>query len=212
MQFTPTPENFIQLAIGLALFAFGWFIFRIGIKAVGFGLGFMAGYSSYNLLLEWLPKIFPDFMRYLPTHPLTAVFVGIVIGLVGMFLAKRMYMAVIFIGALAGGLYLFYATGPNGVNEQRMMVENFMKMVGIYESIDRTLGDLWLAILALIIAGLFVAMQKQVIILATACVGSYIIVETIHVPILFLPLCFVGFLLQQSQSRYKRKKKYEVEE
>ena len=202
-----TPEVFIQLAIGLALFAFGWSLFRFGIRAIGFGLGFMAGFSTYELLIEWVPKINPDFMRYLPQHELASVFLGSVLGLVGMFLAKKMYMAVIFIAVFLGCLYILYS--PD--SQQRGLIEDVMIGLNIYGNINNTLGNLWPAVLALIIAGIFLLLQKQVVILLTAAAGSYIIAETIRIPILFLPMIFIGYLIQQTQKKRGRKAKAKQE-
>lgn len=202
-----TPETLIQLAVGLALFAFGWTLFRFGIRAVGFGLGFMAGYSTYKLLLEWIPKISADSIKYFPQTEFAPILLGVVLGLVGMYVAKKMYMVTVFVGSFAGGLYLLYAQ-----DQYREMIAGVLNRLGVLEAINSTIGPIWPALVALLIAGLFVVMQRQLMTLLTACVGSYIIVETVKIPVLFLPLCFIGFLLQQTQTRYKRKKKPRVEE
>jgi hypothetical protein len=186
------PEFFVQLAFGLGLFAFGWMLFRFGVNAVGFCVGFLFGYSSYQLLLNLIPQVTPDALRFFPQHPIAIVIAGAIVGMIGIFLARRIYIASIFIGVLSGSLYLLYAQP-----EQRNLLNKLLEMIGILEPLNNTMGDAWPALLALLVALAFVYLEKQAIIILTACIGSYIIADSLHIPILFLPLCFCGYLVQR---------------
>ena len=201
-----SPEIYLRLALGLGFLAFGWTLFRFGLRATGFGLGYVFGSSVYELVVTWVGIINPEWLRFFPDHPYTAFFVGIVTGIIGVLLAKRMYVVLIFIGSLSGALYILYAD-----DQQRLLVEKLFSWIGILEPINNTLGNAWPAVLALLIALLFIYFQKQVIVLLTTCLGAYIISDTIDIPVLFLPLCFIGYLLQQTK-RPRRKVKKEEEE
>ncbi len=193
------PEFFIRLAVGLGLFAFGWTLFRFGINAVGFCLGALFGFSFFQLLTDLIPKLNPEWMKFIPQHPYAPHLFACVLGIVGIFLARRVYMAIAFLGVFSGIIYLLYDT------QQREYVEQLFTWLNVLEPIENTLGNLWPAVLALIIAALFIYTQKHIIIALTACIGAYMIATTVNIPILFLPLCFVGILLQQSQKRTKKK-------
>ncbi len=203
---TQTPEWFLRLALGLGLFAFGWILFRFGINAVGFGLGYLFGFSLYELLLELIPTVNSEWMKFLPQHPFAPHLFGVIFGIVGIFLARRVYIAIAFVGVFFGILYLLYGT------DQRGFLDSLFATFGILEPLNNNLGNLWPAILALVIAAIVVISQRQIIILLTACIGSYIISTTMNIPVIFLPLCFVGILLQQSQKRTKKKVVVEKEE
>lgn len=196
---------FLQLAIGLGLFAFGWTLFRFGVKVTGFALGFFFGFTLYEFVAAIVPRIDPGFVRFLPQHPLTSTFVGIVMGIIGVLFSKKAYQVTLFLGALMGSLYILY-TDP----QQRELIEKLMASIGILEPIVNTVGNIWPAILSVLIALLFLYCQKQIIVILTACTGAYIIADTIDIPIFFVPLCFVGFLLQQT--KYPRKVKQEETE
>ncbi len=205
MSMSGQANYFFQLAIGLGLFAFGWTLFRFGIKVTGFALGFFFGFTLYEFIAAMVPSINPEFVRFLPQHPLTSTFVGIVMGILGVLFSKRAYQATLFLGALMGSLYILY-TDP----QQRELLEKAMAYCGILETIESTVGNVWPAILSMIIALLFLYCQKQIVVIMTACIGAYIIADTIDIPILFLPLCFAGFLLQQTK-RPKREQPAEEE-
>ncbi|RJP21613.1 MAG: hypothetical protein C4527_23250 [Candidatus Omnitrophota bacterium] len=192
------PEFFIRLAFGLALFAFGWTLFRFGVNAVGFCLGALFGFSFYQLIADLIPKLNPEWMKFLPQHPFAPHLFACVLGVIGIFLARRVFLAVAFLGVFSGVIYLLYGT------EQRTFVETLFQWAGIMQPIENTLGNLWPAVLALIIAALFIYTQKQLIIALTACIGAYILSTTLDVPVFFLPLCFAGILIQQSQHQSKK--------
>lgn len=194
-----TPDVFIHLALGLGLFAFGWTLFRFGVYAIGFLLGFMMGSSLYQILLEWIPKIDPELIRFFPDHPYTFLVVGAVMGIIGMILAKRVFLVLIFVGVLMGCLYLFYVD-----ENQRVLLFELFARLGILEPLNHVLGTLWPAIFAVLIALVFLYFQKHVIIILTSCLGSYMLADVIA-PILFLPLCFVGVLLQQTKRPRKKR-------
>jgi len=195
-----TPEFCLRLAVGLGLFAFGWTLFRLGLNAVGFGLGFLFGFSFYQMLITLAPEINPDLIRYFPTHPLTPYIAGAVTGILGVILSKRLFAAAIFLAVFAGSLYILYAD-----KDQRELVERLFAAIGILNALNRTLGEAWPAVLAVIIAVLFILAQKQIVIALTACAGGYLIADSFNVPIAFLPLSFIGFLLQQKQKKRKVK-------
>lgn len=200
------PETLIRLALGLALFGFGWNFFKIGLNAIGFGVGFLFGSSVYEILLSIIPQIDPEWLRFFPTHSITPYIVGCVTGVLGVLLSKRLFMVLVFLATLTGLLYLLYAD-----EQQRGLVESLFTQLGILESLNQTLGNAWPALLAFLISLLVLVVQKQVVIILTACAGSYLIADTINIPIIFLPLCFIGFLLQQKQKK-KQVKKVVVEE
>jgi branched-subunit amino acid transport protein len=174
-------------------------LFRFGVNAVGFCVGFLFGYSSYQLLLNLLPQVAPDALRFFPQHPIAIVIAGVIVGIIGIFLARRIYIASIFIGVLSGSLYLMYVQP-----EQRDLLNKLLEMIGILEPLNNTLGDAWPALLALFVALAFVYLEKQAIIILTACIGSYIIADSLHIPILFLPLCFCGYLIQRKTKKSGR--------
>jgi len=192
------PEFFLRLALGLGLFAFGWTLFRFGMNAAGFGLGFIFGYSLYELLLKMIPQLNPDWLRFFPQHPAVAPVIGVVLGIGGIFLARRLFRVAIFLGIWAGSLYLLYATS------QRQVVDHLFAQLHILEPLNHTLGYAWPTVLALLTAGLFLLFQKQIIIAITTCGGSFLITDTLNLPIFFLPLCFIGFLLQQKQKTHRQ--------
>ncbi len=194
-----SPEIYLRLALGLGLLAFGWTLFRYGLRATGFALGYVFGSSVYELVVAWVGIINQEWLRFFPQHPYTAFFVGIVTGIIGVLLAKRMYVVLIFIGSLSGALYILYAD-----DRQRALVEQLFSWIGILEPLNNTLGNAWPAVLALLISLLFIYFQKQLIVLLTTCLGAYILSDTMDIPILFLPLCFIGYLLQQTK-KPKRK-------
>lgn len=193
------PETYFQLALGIALFAFGVKLFRFGISAAGFALGFLFGFSLYSLLQSLIPLFNPDFHRYFPDNLFVIAFFSGVFGFLGVMLAKRSYLAMVFIAVLAAGLYILYTD-----EGQRELVRSFFDQVGILQSLDNTLGEGWYALLALLVAVLFLYLENQVVIVGTACVGAYIIASTINIPILFLPLCFIGYLVQQKQKPLRK--------
>ncbi len=195
------PNILIRLAIGLSLFAFGWTVFRLGINAAGFSMGFLFGFSFYEMLVALVQQINPDLNRFFPDHPLMPVIFGAVLGILGIILAKRLYIAAVFLSVLAGALYILYTD-----EKQREYVEQLFIWLNVMEPINQTLGQAWPAVLAILIAALFLLLQKQIIIVLSACAGSYIIADTINIPLLFLPLCFVGYILQQQQKKMKKKK------
>lgn len=192
------PNFYFQLALGVALFGFGWMLFRFGVNAVGFVMGFLFGYSLYNLLQSLLPVFDMDPNQYMPDNPWVIILFSIVFAVVGIILAKRVYVALVFVGVLAGLLYILYTD-----ETQMGYLRQFFSEVGVLPHLDRVLGNLWPAILALIIAVLVIYMEKQVIVLVTACAGSYLIAKS-TAPILFLPLCFIGYLLQHKQRPLKK--------
>lgn len=192
------PNFYFELALGFALFGFGWMLFRWGVKAVGFVLGFIFGYSMYNLLQSLLPIFEIDPGQYMPDNPWVIVGFAAVWGVVGALLSKRVYTAMVFVGVLAGLLYILYTDA-----QQMGYLRGFLDEVGVLSHLDRVLGNVWPALLAFIIAILVIYFEKQVIILITACAGSYLIASA-TAPILFLPLCFIGYLLQQKQKPLKK--------
>ncbi|MBD3265646.1 hypothetical protein GF373_03165 [bacterium] len=198
-----TPEFYLQLASGLALFAFGWMLFRFGINAVGFAVGFLFGYSSYEMILRLVPKFAPDFTSFFPSDPIALLIVGAIVGIIGIFLAHRIYIATLFIGVLAGVLYLLYTT------QHRDLLNQLFSLLGILEPLNNTLGNAWPALLAVLIALLFVYLEKQAIIILTACIGSFIIADSLNIPIIFLPLCFCGYLIQQKTKKTSPKRSAE---
>ena len=195
MQFT--PEILIRMAIALGLFAFGWTLFRFGLHAAGFCLGYVFGTSVYELLVTWLIKlnglgvIDDKWLQYVPHHPYAALFAGCVFGIVGILMAKKMYQVMIFLGGTAGALFILYTD-----ERQKALVDQLFSWLGILEPLNNTLGNAWPAVLALLIGLLFIYFQKRLIIVLTACTGAYMITDIINIPIVFLPLCFVGYLLQ----------------
>ncbi|MDP8245047.1 MAG: hypothetical protein P9L94_13260 [Candidatus Hinthialibacter antarcticus] len=191
-------NDYFQLALGVGLFGFGWMLFRFGVNAVGFVMGFLFGYSLYNLLQSLLPIFDMDPNQYMPDNPWIIILFSIVFAVVGIILAKRMYVALVFVGVLAGLLYVLYTD-----QTQMGYLRGFFAEVGVLQHLDRVLGNLWPAVLSFIIAILVIYMEKQVIILVTACVGSYLIASSVA-PILFLPLCFIGYLLQHKQRPLKK--------
>ena len=194
-----SSEAYIQLAVGLGLFAFGWMLFRFGINAVGFCLGFTFGYSLYELLLKVLPSIAPDMAKQIPHDQIAIILAGCVTGIIGIFLARKVFTVSIFIGSLAGALYLLYAS------PHRVYVDKALSLAGVLTPLNHTFGNVWPAVIAILVALLFVYLEKQAIIIVTACIGSYILTAGINVPILFLPLCFIGYLLQtQSKKRFRK--------
>ncbi len=201
-----TPDTFIRLALGLGLFAFGWALFRFGLHATGFILGYLFGTSAYELVVTWLVKlnemkvVDDSVLQYIPQHPYATFFIGCVFGIVGIILAKKMYQVMIFIGGLAGALYVLY-TDPN----QRELLEKLFALIGILDPLNNALGNAWPALFSLLFGLLALAFQKRLITVLTACIGAYLISDTVNIPIIFLPLCFAGSLLQ-SIKRPKRKK------
>jgi hypothetical protein len=197
---TIQPDTYLLLSIGLGLFAFGFNLFRFGVKAVGFGLGFMFGYSLYDLILKWLPAIVPDAMKYLPQDKLAVILAGCIFGIIGVFLARKVFQATLFTALLGTVLYVLY-----GNEEYRGMIERLFELIGILDPINQTLGNAWPALLAIVVALLFIFLEKQALMVLTACVGSFLIAGTINVPITFLPLCFFGYLIQWYQGKKKKK-------
>lgn len=193
----PTPEFFLQFAFGLAFLAFGWTLFRFGVRAVGFMAGYTFGFSVYELIVELVMTLYPEGLKYFPQHPLAPVFAGAVTGVLGVFFAKKIYQVGIFTGVLAGSLYLLYST------DQGLLLKQGLAAIGVLEPLDSTLGNAWPAVLAVLTALLFLWLQKQMITLLTACIGAFILAETLNIPIIFLPLCFVGYLLQQTARKKK---------
>ena len=191
------PLLLIDLALGLGLLAFGWTLFRFGLNAVGFAAGFLFGYSLYQLIVQFLAEHRPEALQYFPPHTLAPALAGVIAGIVGVMLIKRLYIACIFLGVLAAGLYILYAT------EQRVVLDHVLESAGVLAPLNRTFDGLWYAVVALLVALLFVYFQKQMIILLTACIGAFVIANTLHTPILFLPLCLAGILLQQKARRTK---------
>jgi hypothetical protein len=157
----------------------------------------------YKLLMEWIPIINPDWLRFFPEHPGTSIIVGIVFGIISLLLAKKVYQILLFLAVLMGCLYLFYAD-PN----QREYLYKLFEWLGILQPITNTVGELWPAILAILIALVFLYFQKHVVVTLTACIGSYMIADIIA-PILFLPLCFIGILLQLTKTPRSPKKEAE---
>lgn len=192
-----TPEILIRMAIALGFFAFGWTLFRFGLRAAGFCLGYVFGTSVYELLVTWLVKlnelhlVEDQWLQYLPQHPLAALVAGCVFGVVGIIMAQKMYQVLIFLGGTAGGLYVLYTD-----ESQRALVEKLFAWLGILQPIDNLLGNAWPAVLAILIGLLFLLFQKKLIVVLTACAGAYMISDIVKIPILFLPLCFIGYLLQ----------------
>ncbi|MBN2328169.1 MAG: hypothetical protein JXR73_13545 [Candidatus Omnitrophica bacterium] len=204
-----TPDTYIRLALGLGLFAFGWTLFRFGLHAAGFILGYVFGTSAYELLVAWLIRLHEmdvigeKWLEFIPQHPYATFFAGCVFGIVGVLLAKKMYQVMIFLGATAGALFVLY-TDEN----QKALLDRLLDWLGVLVPLNNTLGQAWPAVLALLIGLLFLLFQKKLIILLTACMGAYILSDAIQIPILFLPLCFIGFLLQ-TVKRPKQKKEAE---
>jgi len=196
-----TPEFYLMLAIGLGLLAFGWVLVRFGIQAAAFGLGFLFGFNLYTALLDIVPRVDPQFVRFFPDNPYTPLFVGAVMGICALLLSKKIFQVLIFVGSLSGILYVLYFD-----EEQRALLNNFLRWAGVLEPLNRTVGNLWPAALAILLALLVLYLQKRILMIITACVGSYIISDTLKIPILFLPLCFIGILLQQTKRRSTWKK------
>lgn len=195
-----TPEFFLMLAIGLGLLAFGWVLVRFGIQAAGFGLGFLFGFNLYTALLDLVPRVDPKFARFFPDNPYTALFVGAVMGICALLLSKKLFQVLIFVGSLSGILYVLYFD-----EQQRALLDRFLTWAGVLAPLNRTVGNLWPAAAAILLALLVLYLQKRILMIITACMGSYIIADTLRIPILFLPLCFIGILLQQAKRRPKRK-------
>ncbi|MBI1389138.1 MAG: hypothetical protein GC154_11890 [bacterium] len=192
------PNFYYQLSLGVALFAFGWVLFRFGMNAVGFLLGFLFGYSFYNLLQSILPVFEMDPAQYMPDNIYVIVLFSIVFGVIGVLLVKRMFRVMVFVGVLAGLMYVLYTD-----ESQMALLRGFFAQVGLLEPLDKTLGNVWPAAFALLGALLFLYLEKHVVILLTACTGAYLIANALA-PILFLPLCFIGFFIQQKQRPLRR--------
>lgn len=174
-----TPEFFLMLAIGLGLLAFGWVLVRFGIQAAGFGLGFLFGFNLYTALLDIVPRVDPKFARLFPDNPYTALFVGAVMGICALLLSKKLFQVLIFVGSLSGILYLLYFD-----EQQRALLDRFLAWAGVLEPLNRTVGNLWPAAAAILLALLVLYLQKRILMIITACVGSYIISDTLRIPIL----------------------------
>ncbi|MGC9326523.1 MAG: hypothetical protein ACP5I1_02710 [Candidatus Hinthialibacter sp.] len=208
-----TPDTYIRLALGLGLFAFGWTLFRFGLHAAGFILGYVFGTSSYELLVARLIRLHEmnvigeKWLEFIPQHTYATIFAGCVFGIAGILLAKKMYQVLIFLGGTAGALYILY-TDEN----QKALLDQFLDWMGVLTPLNNTLGQAWPAVLAILIGLLFLLLQKRLIILLTACMGAYILSDAIQIPILFLPLCFIGYLLQTVKRPKKKKAKEEEDE
>lgn len=188
---TFTSQDYLLLAIGLSLLGFGWVLVRFGVRMTGVASGFMFGFGLYQLVVEVVKAVDPQGLQYVPDNPAIALMVGAFCGAVGWFVAKRIYQIAIFLGSLSAGLYIMYKTG------QRGLVEDLFEWMGILEPLYRTLGNAWPAIFAILIALLFLYLQRQMMILVTSCIGALIISNTLNIPEIFLPLCFIGYILQQ---------------
>lgn len=205
---TFTSQDYLLLAIGLSFLGFGWVLVRFGVRMTGVASGFMFGFGVYQLIVEIVKAVEPQGLQYVPDNPYVAIMVGAFCGAIGFFIAKQVYQIAIFLGSLSAGLYIMYKT------DQRVLVEQLFEKIGILESLYGTLGNAWPAIFAVLIALLFVYMQRQMMIILTACVGALLISNTLEIPIVFLPLCFIGYILQQKTKARPKKVvvKEEVEE
>ncbi len=201
------PQLFIRLAMGLGLLAFGWTLFRFGVNAVGFCVGYMFGSTAYPMVLQLVAQLEPDWLRFFPQHELAPYVAGAIFGVMGIFFARSVYRLTIFVGVLSGSLYLMYAT------PQRDYVNQIFEWFGVLEKLNETMGDAWPAALCLIVSALVLLSQKVIIIVLTSCMGAFVLAESINVPVLFLPLCIIGFFLQKTQKRTPKKvKKAEEDE
>jgi predicted membrane protein len=203
---TFTSQDYLLLAIGLSFLGFGWVLVRFGVRMTGMASGFMFGFGVYQLVVVIVEAVEPQGLQYVPDNLAIALMVGAFCGVIGLFVAQKIYQIAIFLGSLSAGLFIMYKTN------QRELVEQLFTVMGILEPLYRTLGNAWPAILAVLIALLFVYMQRQMMILLTACIGALLISNTVEIPILFLPLCFIGYILQQKTKSRPRVVKKEVEE
>ncbi len=205
MTFEPTSQVFLQLGIGLSFLAFGWILVYLGVRMTGVASGFLFGFGIYQLIVEVIKVVEPQGLQYVPDKPEVAIVVGVFTGAIGWFVAQKIYQIAIFLGSLAAALYLLYKS------EQRILIENFFEWLGILQPLYSTLGNAWPAIFAILIALLFVYLQRQMIILVTSCIGALVISKAVNIPMSFLPLCFVGYILQQ-KTKTQQKKVVVVEE
>lgn len=203
---TFTSQDYLLLAIGLSFLGFGWVLVRLGVRMTGVASGFMFGFGVYQLIVVIIREVDPQGLNYVPDNAAVALMAGAFCGAIGWFVAKKIYQIAIFVGSLSAGLYIMYKTG------QRELIELLFDKIGILVPLYGTLGNAWPAILAVLIALLFVYLQRQMMILVTACVGALLISNTVDIPIIFLPLCFIGYILQQktkSRPRVVKQEEYE---
>jgi len=139
---------------GLALCLFGWVIYNLGIRAVGFLSGALFG-GFVGLGLSVLPA--------LVGHELLMVVIGAVIfGLVGVALAGGFQYLLAFIGGAVAGVAIKKLFGGE-------LDALFEEASGVAASITYDWGDL----VAAVIGGLlFMAAARYFIVVITAAVGA----------------------------------------
>ncbi|HQQ00205.1 MAG TPA: hypothetical protein PLY86_17260 [bacterium] len=186
-------ETIPRVVVGVLLLFFGWHLYRLGIKAVGFYFGFLIGASVWGLVLT-LTEGKVD----LPRGQIADLAAGVVLGFIGAYLSFRLYQSLLWAAAIGGCLYLAYAT------PHFELLYNLMGQVGILTTLQERLGEFLPGAIALILAAVVLLMHRHIVMIATAGTGAHLVSSVTPYPILFFPLFLIG-LGVQAVVRKKRK-------
>jgi len=178
-------ETIPRLVVGLLLLLFGWRLYKLGVRVIGFYFGFIAGAAVWQLVLQLTEGQFN-----LPQGEAANLCAGIVLGLIAAYLSFRLYNAILWIAVIGGCLYLGYST------DYFDPIYDLIARTGYLGTLQETLGDFLPGLLALLIAGIVMLLHRHVVILATAGTGAHLVSSVTPYPILFFPLLLVGCAVQ----------------
>jgi hypothetical protein len=178
-------ETIPRVVVGVLLLFFGWHLYRLGIKAVGFYFGFLIGASVWGLVLT-LTEGKVD----LPRGQIADLAAGIVMGFIGAYLSFRLYQSLLWTAVIGGCLYLAYAT------PHFELINSLMAQIGILLPLKEHLGEFLPGTVALILAAVVLLMHRHIVIIATAGTGAHLLSSVTSYPTLFFPLFLIGLAVQ----------------
>ncbi len=178
-------ETIPRIIIGALLLLFGWRLYRLGIRVIGFYFGFIAGAAVWGLVLQ-----FTEGKYGLPQGNTADLCAGIVLGLIAAYLSYRLYTSILWVAVIGGCLYLAYST------EYFEPIYGLIAKTGYLGTLQDALGEFLPGLLALLIAGIVMLLHRHVIIIATAGLGAHLTSSVTPYPILFFPLFLIGCAVQ----------------
>jgi hypothetical protein len=173
----------ITLIGGILLTFGGWTIYRFGIHAIGFLIGFAIGGGISLFLFILLVQQKPELEVYLPWVVLAF---GLLVGLLNMRIFFKLYYLIVFI---AGVIY--------GAAIKTTFLDQWPPAVQLFQNIGVLGQSPWVELLAGLLLGLIaVLLHRHLVILLTVLLGSGLIVVATELNWLFPLLLFLGLFSQ----------------
>lgn len=187
----PFWMNVLLVVLGIGLLVAGYTLYRFGIRAVGGYLGGLAGLGIWRLAEEFVLK---GHLTSYREHIIGMVLAILLFAIVGMFLAIRFYMILVFLGTFLGGLYIVYSPDANYGRVLFQVIEKTRFFQILYQST----GEMAPAIVMLVLAAIVLLLHRHVIIILTSITGAYLISMHTSMSFLFPALIAIGLATQSA--------------